>query len=165
MTLTVEGASEVEHRIETIEGGRVELSSVNGAEQIGQLRQVGRTLSLRVRASTEPYEIRYQLMHSSSPPADRCALWLPMVPTTGAPASVTIDAELPPATVPGDAMPAFAWTGTHGRTSLAHLPAVVRLSFGDPGAPRGWGLARLMDAVAIAVFAVASAIWALRARR
>jgi hypothetical protein len=163
MTLTVAGASEIEHRIETVEGGRVELAGVKSAEPIGQPRQSGRTLSLTVRPAAETYEITYRVAHSS--PKDRCVLWLPMVPTTGAPASVTIDAELPPATVPGETMPAFAWSGSRGRATLAHLPAALSMPFGDPGTPPGWGLGRLMDALAIAVIAVASAIWARRARR
>jgi hypothetical protein len=164
MTLAVTGATEIEHRLETVEGGRVELASVKGAEPIGQLRQVGRTLSLIVRASAEPYEITYRL-DLLAPARDRCALWLPTLPTTGAPASVTIDAELPPAAIPGETMPAFAWDGHRGRASLAHLPAALRLPFGDPGTRPGWGLARVMDALAIAVFAGASGIWAMRARR
>jgi hypothetical protein len=163
MRLSVAGATEIEHRIETMEGGRVELASLKSAEQIGQPRQVGRTLSLIVRPSAETYEIIYRVVHSSTP--DRCVLWLPMMPTTGAPASVTIDAELPPAMVPGETMPTFAWSGSRGRATMAHLPAALRLPFGDPGTQRNWGLGRLMDALAIAVFAVASAIWALRARR
>ncbi len=46
MDLTVAGASDVDHRIESFEGSRVELIDVHGARQTGGVRAIGRTESL-----------------------------------------------------------------------------------------------------------------------
>jgi len=164
MTLVIEGGSDVDHRIEAFEGSRVELGAIRGARQIDAVRTIGRTQSLVLRPDATSYQFSY---HAQQPAGrtDRCPIWLPAVPTDGRSKVVRLELDLPAAANPGASMPAFTWTGAHGAATLGHLPAIVRVPYTREGEARGWGVDSMMDAVAIAVFAAATAVWALRARR
>ena len=164
MSLAVDGGSDIDHRIETFEGSRIELEAVRGARQVDRVRAIGRTQSLVLRPDAETYELRYR---AQQPPgrAHRCPIWLPVVPTDGRSRAVRLEVDLPASTAPGASMPAFTWTGPHGAAALANLPAVVRIPFTSPGEARGWGIDSVMDALAIVVFAGATALWTWRARR
>jgi hypothetical protein len=164
MTLSVAGAGPVEHRIETFDGSRVELLGVSGARQIGSPRAIGRTQALTLQPDGAEYRIGYRVRRGDQD-ADRCALWLPTVPTDGQPGAVQIDVETPPAARPGATMPAFTWRGSHGSATLAHLPAAVRVPYRTGSGGPAWSVARTIDAVAILVFVAASAVWVLRTRR
>ena len=164
MALVVEGVSEVEHRIETFEGSRIELVGIRGARQVGDVRAIGRTQSLVLRPDQAAYGFRYRAVQPA-PRAHRCPIWLPTTPTDGRSRPVRLGIDLPPATAAGPSMPAFTWTGAHGATTLGHLPAVVRVPYTREGEPRAWGIGSVMDALAIAAFAAATAVWTWRVRR
>jgi hypothetical protein len=164
MVLAIDGGSDIDHRIEAFEGSRIELAAVRGARRVGDVRSIGRTQSLVLQPEAASYELSYH----AAQPADReyrCPIWLPAVPTDGRSRAVRLDVELPAAVTPAASMPAFTWTGVHGTATLGHIPAIVRIPYGAPGDARGWGINAMTDAVAIAVFAVATAIWTWRARR
>jgi hypothetical protein len=162
MELTVAGASQVEHRLQTFDGGRVELVDIEGARQVNELRTIGRTQSLLVRPDQPSYGFRYRIWHHDG---DRCPVWLPTVPTSGQPGTVQIEVELPPAVVPGSTMPTFTWTGSHGSVGLAHVPAIVRLPYREEGEPPVWSVSRMMDVTAIAICLAGSILWLTRMRR
>lgn len=173
MALTLEGATEVDHRIEAFEEARsaggadgvngVELLALAHAQQIAR-RAIGRTYSLVLRPEQPSYELRYRVRQPESR-RDRCPIWLPAVPTDGQPRSVRLQIALPSQAVPGTSLPTFAWTGSHGSTMLGHVPAFVLVRYGSAGESRGWDVAQAMDATAIAVFAGGSLVWAWRRRR
>jgi hypothetical protein len=171
MTLVIEGAPEIEHRVDAPAG--VELISVQGARQIGELRTIGTTQSLVLRPDAASYTFRYHVQEPRDR-AYRCPMWLPTVPADGLSRAVRFQIALPSSAVPGNSMPAFTWNGSRGSTTLGHIPAFVRAPFGQAGDARGlagrslgegWDVARLMDTAAVVVFAGASALWLLRRRR
>jgi hypothetical protein len=163
MRLTVQGASEIDHRIEAFEGSQIELAGVQAATRVGEVRTIGRTLSLLLETADTPYELRYRVEQAPAR-RDRCPLWLPAVPTDGQSRAVRVQVELPPDAVAGHSMPAFAWTGSSGSTSLRHLPAFVRIPYAPAGGSPGWDISRAMDVVALVVFGVATAVW-IRSRK
>lgn len=164
MVLTLEKATEIDHRIEAFPGSRVELVSVRGATQVGAVREIGRTRSLVLRPAEATYELRYRAQQTAAR-SDRCPLWLPIAPTDGRAGAVRLRVDLPPTAVPGNSLPAFQWTGARGSATLGHLPAFVHLPYrsGSDSAP--WDAGRVMDAVAVATFAGASVFWVWRRRR
>jgi hypothetical protein len=164
MALRIEGATEVEHRIEAFEGGEVLLGEVRGARPVGEPRLVGRTKALVVGLEQPEYEIRYRARQGYQR-RHRCPVWLPTVPTTGRLHAVRLDVQLPDGSRPSSSMPALSWTGSIGTTALSHVPAFVRLPYTSSGEPAGWDLTGVMDGLALAVFAGASAIWLWRRRR
>jgi len=164
VALSVEGVAEIEHRIETFEGGRIELVGIRGARQVGEVRAIGRTQSLVLRPDGAAYGFRYRAALPASR-MHRCPIWLPTVPADGRSRPVRLEIDLPQATAAGDSMPAFTWTGAHGSTTLGHLPAVVRVPYTREGEARGWGISALMDGLAMAAFAGATAVWTWRMRR
>jgi hypothetical protein len=124
VAFTVDGVAEIEHRIEAFEGSRVELIGIRGARQVGDVRGIGRTQSLVLRpdqAVMVPLSRGAARTASASLP-DLAA----GVPTDGRSRAVRLQIDLPPATVAGSSMPAFAWTGVHGAATLGHVPAFVR---------------------------------------
>jgi hypothetical protein len=164
LALAVEGISEIEHRVETFEGSRIELVGIRGARQVGEVRAIGRTQSLVLRPDQAAYGFRYRVVQPEQR-MHRCPIWLPTVPTDGRSRPVRLDIDLPPATAAGDSMPAFTWTGVHGAATLGHLPAVVRVPYTREGDARGWGIGAVMDGLAIAAFVGATAVWTWRVRR
>jgi hypothetical protein len=164
MALAVEGVSEIEHRIEAFEGSRVELVEIRGARQVGEVRAIGRTRSLLLRPDQAAYRFQYRAVQPG-PRLHRCPIWLPTVPTEGRSRPVRLQIDLPPATVAGSSMPAFTWTGVHGAATLGHLPAFVRVPYTPAGEARQWGIDSVMDVLAIAAFAAATAVWTWRVRR
>ena len=163
MTLSVDGASALDHRIEAAGDTRIDLSAVRGARQMQEPRLVGRTQSLIL----EPAQSAYQLAYSVQRPVahDRCPLWVPVAPADGVSRAVRVSIELPPGMSAGTTMPAFTWSGATGATTLGHIPAFVRVQFTPPGESTPWDVTTAMDALAVLVFAGASGIWAWRRRR
>jgi hypothetical protein len=164
MTLTVDGAPEIDHRIEAAEGTEIELVETGGAQLVSDVRRIGRTQSLVLRATEAAYEIRYHVRQ----PADRaarCPIWLPALATDGRSRAVGIRVQLPPGATPGQSMPALDWTGTHGSVRLGHLPAFVRVPYAPDGESPAWSIGQLMDAFTVLVFGAATAIWTWRQRR
>jgi hypothetical protein len=164
MVLAIDGGADIDHRIETFDGTRIELVAVRGARHVGDVRTIGRTQSLVLQPEAGSYEFSYHAVQ----PADReyrCPIWLPAVPTDGRSRAVHLDIDVPATATPGASMPAFTWTGAHGTATLGHIPAIVRIPYALPGEARGWGINAIVDALAVTVFAVASAIWVWRARR
>jgi hypothetical protein len=164
MSLAVDGGADIDHRIETFEGSRIELAAVRGARQVDRVRAIGRTQSLVLRPDARTYEFRYRAQQPAGR-EHRCPIWLPVVPTDGRSRVVRLEVDLPASTTPGASMPAFTWTGPHGAAALGNLPAVVRIPYTSPGDARGWSIDSVMDALAIAVVAGATALWMWRARR
>lgn len=155
---------EVEHRIEAFDGIRIDLVSLHGAEQVGDVRTIGHTRSLVVRPGLQAYQVRYRV---EQPPGrrERCPLWVPTIPTDGQSRSVQIEVTLPAGAQPGSAMPRLAWTGTRGSVTLGHVPAFVRVPFSLEGERRPWDIATLMDALVVAIFIASTGVWLWWTRR
>jgi hypothetical protein len=164
MALTIDGAAEIDHRIEAFEGSGVELIALRHARQQHDASVVGRTRSLVLRQDQPAYELRYRAQQPASR-ASRCPLWVPAVPTDGHSRAVRLYVELPPSTTAVDAMPAFVWAGNQGSTTLGNIPAFVRMAYTEAGDAAPWNVRGSMDAIAVAVFVVASALWVWRGRR
>jgi len=164
MTLTVEGASEIDHRVETFSGGGADLVELRGARPVGDVRSIGRTQSLVLRPDQATYSFRYRARQPDDF-ADRCPIWLPAVPTDGRSRALSIRIQLPEGSIPGHSMPSFEWTGARGSTRLGHLPAFVRVPYTADGEALGWGIGRVMDAVAVLVFGALTVVWVWRRRR
>lgn len=163
LAVTIDGAEDVEHRLEVLEGAVVRDLSVRGAVAAPP-RVVGRTQALDVRPQAAAYELSYRV---EQPPAGafRCPLWLPTTPADGRSRAVRLAVSLPPGAEPSGTMPAFTWSDGVGTTTLGHLPAFVRIPYAADGGSAPWNLARLMDGVSIGVLVVASLLWLLRSRR
>lgn len=194
MSLTIDGATEIDHRVDaptpspqggfppSPQGGfggqageqaggqaggqaaGIELVGVRGALRVGDIRAIGRTLSLVLRPDHAAYEFVYRARQSNDR-AYRCPIWLPAVPADGQSRAVRLHLDLPPGTAHGASMPALTWIGAHGSTTLGHLPAFVRVSYGSEHESRWWSIGQVMDALAVAVFAGATVIWVWRRRR
>jgi hypothetical protein len=164
MILAVQGAaSPVDHRLEADVNTQVDDIEIEGAEQIDAVTAIGRTRSLRLSPRQPSYSIRYRVRQADDR-RNRCPLWLPSVPADGISRAVRIQVQLPSGTSPGASMPTFSWNGTQGITTLGHLPAFVLLSYRAAGESAGWDVLRIVDAAAVAVFAVATGIWLHRKR-
>jgi hypothetical protein len=161
--LTVQGGREIDHRIEAFDGSHIELVGVQSATRVGDVRTIGRTLSLLLDTADSPYELRYRVQQAPAR-RDRCPVWLPAVATDGQSRAVHVQVELPPGAVAGHSMPALNWTGSSGSTSLRHLPAFVRIPYAPAGESPAWDIARAMDVVALVVFGAATAMW-IRSRK
>jgi hypothetical protein len=164
LAVTVDGATEVEHRIEAAEGAAIELIEVRGATTAGEPRTIGRTRALLLRPSSSPYTLHYSV---SQPPArsGRCPLWVPAAPSDGRTRSVQLRVRIPDGATAGGTMPGFEWAGAAGTATIGHLPAFVRVPFAAPGQPAPWDIAAVMDAVSVATLILASALWMRRGRR
>jgi hypothetical protein len=163
MTLTVEGARETDHRVQTFDGGRTDLVDLWGASPVGDVRSIGRTQSLMLRPDQATYGFRYRVKQPDAL-AGRCPIWLPAAATDGRSRAVSIRIQLPRGSTPGRSMPPFDWAGALGSTRLGHLPAFVRVHYATEGESPGWDNGRAMEAVAVLVFGAATAIWAWRRR-
>ena len=163
MALAIQGASDIDHRLESLDGSRVELGPIRGARQVDAVHAIGRSQSLVLRPDSPSYEFAYRAVQPGDR-AHRCPIWLPAVPTDGRSKAIRIEIDLPNETTPGATMPALTWTGGRGTTTLGHVPAVVIVPYTSPGESRGWSIDTMMDAFAVVVFAGATALWAWRAR-
>jgi hypothetical protein len=161
LTLTVDGATEIEHRLATFAGSVVTLLESPPAEAP---RDVGRTKALIVRPAPGTYALHYRVQQ---PPegAFRCPLWLPTTPADGRSRAVQLAVTIPDGAAAAGTMPAFTWTGRRGTATTAHLPAIAIVRFASPGEARPWDIARVMDLTAMATLAAATAWWLGRARR
>ena len=163
MTLTVEGAGALDHRIEARDDTQIHLSGLRGARQAQELRTIGRTQSLVLEPAGASHELAYSVQRSAVD--DRCPLWVPVAPADGRTRAVRITVELPPGMSSRGTMPALAWTGSTGTTTLGHIPAFVRVAYAAGSKPVTWDVTTAMDALAVFVFAGASGIWIWRRRR
>jgi hypothetical protein len=161
--LLVDGVADVEHRIDAPPGTAIELLGVDGALVAGPVRMVERTQALRVAVQGGTYTVRYRVEQPAAR-AFRCPIWLPTIPTDGQSRPVRLHVELPEGMVGTGTLPAFTWTGTRGSVTLAHVPAFVRVPYASARDASAWDTARIMDVIALAVFAGASALWVWRQR-
>ena len=163
MTLNVEGAGQVEHRVEVVDGARIELSEIRGAAQVGDARAIGRTRALVVRPAGAAYTLRYAVEQPRAS-AGRCPLWVPTVPADGRSQAVALRVRIPAGATASGTMPGLAWAGQEGSATLGHLPAFVRVPYAMPGEPTPFDIAFAMDVVAIGTLFLASAAWARHRR-
>ena len=164
LTVNVQGAEQVEHRVEVVDGARVEVSEIRGAAAVGDTRAIGRTRALVVRPEGAAYTLRYAVQQPRSS-AGRCPLWIPSVPADGRSQAVALRVRIPAGATAAGAMPGLAWVGQEGSATLGHLPAFVRVPYAMPGEPTPFNIAFAMDVAAIATLVLASAAWARRGRR
>ncbi|MGQ0736938.1 MAG: hypothetical protein ACT4QD_25210 [Acidobacteriota bacterium] len=163
MTVQVDGADRVEHRLLMPDGVHVDRIAIAGAAEVEPARDIGRTRALALRPQQPVYELRYEV--EQLPSLDgRCPVWLPAVPADGVSRAVRLQIDLPPASLPGSSLPTVAWSGTRGTAMLGHVPAFVRVDFSPAGAPRPWNVARTVDFVTIVAFTVGSLAWLWRRR-
>lgn len=163
LTVAVADASDVEHRLELLDGASVTLAGVDGATQTGATRDIGRTRALTVAPASPgaPYTLRYQVQQTPSRPG-RCPIWLPTAPAGGSRRGVRVTVQVPDGRVASGTMPTFTWQGASGSAVVPHLPAFVIVPFGPAGASRPWDVSRVMDLAALTSIAAASALWARR---
>jgi hypothetical protein len=172
LSVTIDGAREVEHRLAIAAGDRRQFLNVEGATLVEPIRDVGATMSLRLRPTDASYVLSYSVQHQEplrigflDPVRDRCPIWLPTIPTDGRSRAVRMTIELPPGNTAGATMPAFTWNGTVGTATLGHLPSIVRVPYAANGEAAPWSLPRAIDTLAIGTFAAATAAWLWRVRR
>ena len=135
------------------------------------LQHSGKTtvLSAQLAAGSQTTTLRYHVTQASAW-AYRCPIWLPAVPTDGRPGAVNLQVELPSgATLTGATLPPMQRSEAGGSSSLAHVPAFVRVPYAAQGrvsiAP-GEDVTRVMDAATVGVLLVASLVWVVvRERR
>jgi hypothetical protein len=163
LTLGVDDAPEVTHRIEVVEGGSLELIDVTGAATT-PAKEVGRTRVLTTRPQAEVYTLRYAVQQPAGRPG-RCPLWVPTVAADGRSAGVRLAVRLPAGAVAAGTMPTFKWSGEEGTATIGHLPAFVRVPFALRGEAAPWNIARGMDFFSIATLLVATLAWARSRRR
>lgn len=166
MSLRVEGAAEIDHRVDTGSSGSasgIELIEVEGARQVGASGTIGRTQSLVLQPAEAAYRIHYRAPVRGDG-STRCPLWIPTIPTDGQSRAVTLTVELPAGSTASDSMPMLQWAGPRGHVILGHLPSFVEVSHGPLGTARGWSTAQTMDALTVAIIAVATALWIWRRR-
>ena len=167
VTLTVEvgEATEVEHRLELLDGTEVDRLEVTAGKVVGESRDIGRTRSLRLAPAEigAAYTLRYRVSQAPER-AYRCPLWLPTTPADGRSRRVQLVVTVPDGAEPSATMPAFTWTGPRGTATLAHLPAIVIVPFARAGEPRPWDISRAMDLTALATLVGCTAWWLRRQR-
>jgi hypothetical protein len=172
LSVTIDGAREVEHRLALADGDRRQFVNVEGATLVEPIRDVRATLSLRLRPTGVSYVLHYSVQHQEplrigflDAVRDRCPIWLPTIPTDGRSRVVRMTIELPPGSTAGATMPAFTWNGTVGTATLGHLPSIVRVPYAANGEALPWSLPGAIDTLAIGTFAAATAAWIWRVRR
>ena len=161
----------VEHRIQVLEGGTVDLSEIDGPMGVsGRPATVGRTQSLVLRPTGDgPY--MYRLRYRVTQPPDgayRCPLWLPTTPADGRSRGIALSVSIPSGAVPGGGgLPPFSWLENQGTARLGHIPAFIRVPYSTAGDPAGAGpgITRVMDATALMALACGSAVFLWRRRR
>ena len=161
LTVSIDGATEIEHRLAMLEGSVVTVLASPAAEPA---RDIGRTRALVVRASSPTYLLHYRVQQPEAG-AFRCPLWLPTTPADGRSRTVRLTARVPAGATPSGTMPSFAWADGVGTATLGHLPAFVRLPYEADGVRAPWNLARVMDAVSVGVLALASLVFWRRQRQ
>jgi hypothetical protein len=168
--IVLDGGGDVEQRLQRLDGSRVDLLGVTGAEQTAPPHRIGLTEVLVLRfpaAGSYPYEVRYRVTQPDEW-AYRCPVWLPTVSTDGRSRKVQIEVILPPAAQPaGGSFPVLEWDRGIGRATLGHLPAFVRLPYAEPGQARKpmRDMGRLMDFAAIGMLIAGTLLWVVRRRR
>jgi hypothetical protein len=164
IALRVEGAIEVEHRIESFDAAVVQLEELQGARAVAGPQTIGRTQSVVLRLEHSDYRLRYRSERGRAR-GERCPIWVPTIPSTGKLGTVRINVRLPDGSRPSGSMPALTWSGPIGTTALAHMPAFVRVPYATPGAPAAWDVSRMMDSLAVTFFVASSLVWLWWRRR
>ena len=160
----------VEHRLQRLDGSRLDLIGVTGASHVAPVRSVGTTEALTLSfpaAGVHRYEVRYRVAQSEQW-AYRCPVWLPTVAADGRSRNVEIEVVLPPDARPASGtFPVLRWEGRTGRTTLANVPAFLRLPYEAPSETRRppADLGRLMDIAAVGMLIAGTALWIVRRRR
>jgi hypothetical protein len=134
LTLGVDDAPEVIHRLEVVEGASIELIEVRGAAVTGPAKDVGRTRVLTTRSEAPVYTLRYAVQQPAGW-RGRCPLWVPTIAADGRSAGVRLVVRIPPGAMAAGTMPTFKWN-----------------------------IARAMDTFSIAVLVVATLAWVRRRR-
>lgn len=163
LELTVDGATEVSHRLDVRAGTSVDLDGVDGAAIVAPPSDAGQTKALTVRSSGAPYTLRYHVRVPDTR-AYHCPVWLPAVPADGRSRAVEMRVTLPGGATAASTMPTFRWTGATGAATVGHLPAFVIVPFAAAGAPRQWDVSRVMDGLALGTLVVGTLIWLRRSR-
>lgn len=163
LSVTVTGATSIEHRLELLEGASVDAVRIEGATEATPPHDIGRTRTVTLTPAVDGavYSLHYRIAQSPSRPY-RCPLWLPTVPADGRSRAVRVEVELPAGQTASGTMPAFSWTGSRGVATLPHLPAFVIVPFAPAGSVRPWDVSRVMDVAAVASLALASVLWMRR---
>lgn len=163
-------ATSIEHRLQLFEGTQVELLELSGAQLLRPSYASGRTQVLELRpASPAPdtYGLRYRAVQFAER-AYRCPLWIPTAPSDGRSLNVQLGVVLPPGAVPwGGGFPALRWGATEGVARLGHVPAFVRVPFGERGRSEAdaWNVSRLMDGTAVVLLVAGMVAFIWRKRR
>lgn len=162
LTVTVNGAAEVEHRLEVLDGATATLDGTPGATVTG-MRDIGRTRSIVLAPSSAgvAYTLQYHVAQAPSRPG-RCPIWLPTAPASGRGRDVRLTVLVPDGSTAAGTMPTFTWQGSTGFAMSTHLPAFVIVPYATAGESRPWDVSRVMDAVALSSLAVASVLWLRR---
>lgn len=163
LTVLVDGAAEVTHRLDVRSGTQVVFEGVDGAAVAAEPADIGLTRALTVRPESGAYTLRYGV----TLPADRayrCPVWLPTTPADGRSRAVVLRVTLPEGATPSSTMPVFQWTGGTGEAVGGHLPAFVAVPFAAAGEPRPWDVSRVMDGAAIGTLVAGTLLWLRRAR-
>jgi hypothetical protein len=161
--VSIADATQVEHRIEIADGGRVDLIDITGATPAGPPTDIGRTRALTLRPEGTSYTLRYRVQLPEAR-SSRCPLWIPTVAAGVTAAPVRVTARLPQGARAAGTMPTFRWNGDEGTATIGHLPAFVRVPYAMPGEPAPWDIGRLMDWFSIATLVVATLVWWRRQR-
>jgi len=170
IALELDRAGDIEQRVQRLDGSRVELLGITGAQQTAPPRSIGLTEAFVFRlpgAGSARYEVRYRATQPDEW-AYRCPVWLPTVAADGRSRNVEIEVTLPSAAeAAAGSFPAFQWDGGTGRAMLGHLPAFVRLPYAARGEPRApmRDVGRMMELAAIAMLVTGMALWVVRRRR
>jgi len=171
-TIQADQPAPIRFTLQTFDGTQVELSAVNGAGvAASQVQPTGKTtvFSTQLTGGSQTTTLRYHVTQASEW-AYRCPIWLPAIPTDGRPGAVSLQVEWPSgATLTGATLPPLRQTQTGGSSSLANIPAFVRVPYsaaGDPHPASSWDVTRVMDAATIAVLLGSSVLWlVVRERR
>jgi hypothetical protein len=168
LTVSLDSAAVVDHRVQSFQGTAVELTDLSGASGEGPPVPAGTTQSLRVRlaAGTHEYTIKYRVRQPEAW-SFRCPTWLPAIPADGVSRNVHVAVDLPDNAAPtSNAFPAMDWQGNRGSVQLGHVPSFVRAPYNAPGltAPDTVDVRRTMDVTAIGLLIAGTGLWAWRRR-
>jgi hypothetical protein len=167
-TIDTPAPADIEHRIMAIEGTTISVIGTSGASLASPVAVRGRTQSLVIRlpgAGPQTYTVEYQVAQPATQ-SYRCPLWVPTVPTDGRSRGIEIRVGIPEGgSARAGTLPAFAWTGSRGSSTLGHLPSVVWVPYrvlGQPVNAPGLDIAQAMDVLAVAILVAGTAIFAWR---
>ena len=171
-TIQADQPASIRFTLQTFDGTQVELSAVNDATVTASLVQrTGKTtvFSTQLTGGSQTTTLRYHVTQASEW-AYRCPIWLPAIPTDGRPGAVSLQVQWPTgATLTGATLPPLQDMQTGGSSSLANIPAFVRVPYavaGDPHPASSWDVIRVLDVATVAALLGSSVLWlVVRERR